>query len=391
MEGTESPSFSLFNLDSWLRSSDRRVVWAGVSISTTLVDRVHRAFAGLASSMNVCGSPLTQWLWGEDSAAEEASRDWVIVGRLRGTGSGAVPRLPAPHGFHDVRVDRFSWVGNPFKASVTSDACLAFDLLTTLALLHGAADGTAHLTWPLEDSAFLPIAGLLERELLGGVRRLLPVRLASGPHDLSIATLLAWLFAHARLLASGQRLRLLCWCCDETLAHRAWPHKCHAQSLATTLLWLAWQLNGRPPDGLRMAAPSVMTGFPTIQVHASPSYHSGAHFLPRTGRSARQPPGLASTTAEGVVALGPASHCRGCPVAPERCHTAGPPNPQRQLRRDSQVALRLHGAYALIHHSVSRDLRLHTHLRRLAVCKVDAPCLRHRLLKSLCFCTAHTL
>ena len=71
MEGTESPSSSLFNLDSWLRSSDRRVVWAGVSISTTLVDRVHRAFAGLASSMNVCGSPLTQWLWGEDSAAEE--------------------------------------------------------------------------------------------------------------------------------------------------------------------------------------------------------------------------------------------------------------------------------------------------------------------------------
>ena len=164
MEGTESPSLSLFNLDSWLRSSDRRVVWAGVSISTTLVDRVHRAFAGLASSMNVCGSPLTQWLWGEDSAAEEASRDWVIVGQLRGTKSGAVPRLLAPHGFHDVRVDRFlSRVGNPFKANVTSDACLAFDLLTTLALLHGAADGTAHLTWPPEDSAFLPIAGLLER------------------------------------------------------------------------------------------------------------------------------------------------------------------------------------------------------------------------------------
>ena len=151
MEGTESPSFSLFNLDSWLRSADRRVVWAGVSISTTLVDRVHRAFAGLASSMNVCGSPLTQWLWGKDSAAEGASRDWVIVGRLRGTKSGAVPRLPAPHGFHDVRVDRFlSRVGNPFKASVTSDACLAFDLLTTLALLHDAANGTAHLIWPLD-------------------------------------------------------------------------------------------------------------------------------------------------------------------------------------------------------------------------------------------------
>ena len=207
------------------------------------------------------------------------------------------------------------------------------------------------------------------------------------------------------------------------------------RGVAHTTLWLAWQLNGRPPDGLRLAAPSGMTGTPTIQVHASPSYHSGAHFLPRTGRSARQPPGLASTTAEGVVALGPAPHYRVCPVAPERCHTAGPPNPQRQLRRDSQVALRLHGAYALIHHSVSRDLRLHTHfvalqsakwmrlaagiaylsrpasarcirsdspqricdlrlhthLRRFAVCKVDAPCLRHRLLKSLCFCTAHTL
>ena len=163
------------------------------------------------------------------------------------------------------------------------------------------------------------------------------------------------------------------------------------RGVAHTTLWLAWQLNGRPPDGLRLAAPSGMTGTPTIQVHASPSYHSGAHFLPRTGRSARQPPGLASTTAEGVVALGPAPIFRVCPVAPERCHTAGPPNPQRQLRRDSQVALRLHGAYALIHHSVSRDLRLHTHLRRFAVCKVDAPCLRHRLLKSLCFCTAHTL
>ena len=28
------------------------------------------------------------------------------------------------------------------------DVCLAFDLLTTLALLHDAANGTAHLTWP---------------------------------------------------------------------------------------------------------------------------------------------------------------------------------------------------------------------------------------------------
>ena len=114
------------------------------------------------------------------------------------------------------------------------DVCLAFDLLTTLALLHGAANGTAHLTWPLDGSAPLPVAGRLERELSGSVPRLLPVQLARGAHDFSIATLLAWLFAHARLLAAGQRLRLLCWCCDETLAHRARPHKCHAQSLATT-------------------------------------------------------------------------------------------------------------------------------------------------------------
>ena len=43
------------------------------------------------------------------------------------------------------------WVHPPFVGLPSRpDVCLAFDLLTTLALLHGAANGTAHLTWPLD-------------------------------------------------------------------------------------------------------------------------------------------------------------------------------------------------------------------------------------------------
>ena len=267
---------------------------------------------------------MDRWLWGEHSGSAVADGHEVLIGLLRGgrAGEGDSPRLPAPLGYVDVRVDRRgSRVGNPFKAGDSSLACMAFDLLLTLVLLHACMEDVPLLADGGDATGLQTTAGSVERMLFQGITSLLPVQLASSADTFSSPQLLAWLYTHARLVARGQRLRLLCWCCDDGYCAQPGSTPCHARSIAALILWLAYHLNEGSTFESGIATPEEATSEPDNQVHTrcpllrcrlSPQpWHAGL-LLPRgchDGSNVSQ---------------------RRLSAAPTHCLTVGPLNQQRQ-------------------------------------------------------------
>lgn len=131
-----------------------------------------------------------------------------------------------------------SWVGNPFVAGRRRDlACRAFRLwlLASLMLDDGTSANSGAFERLPEDAYSSP----LQRIVLDNVARLSGVSLHDYSKQASAFALCAWLWHHARLVAAGKRLRLLCWCCDCECFTECTAEVCHAVSLAEALHWLA--------------------------------------------------------------------------------------------------------------------------------------------------------
>ena len=324
MEGTDTPLSFHTQLRVWLGRLDHGRDWMGVASMDALVARVHRAFRSGVHTADMGGSPLNRWLWGEHGGSAVSDGHEVLIGLLRGgrAGEGDSPRLPAPLGYVDVRVDRRgSRVGNPFKAGDSSLACMAYDLLLTLVLLHACIEDVPLLADGGDAPGLQTTAGSVERMLFQGITSLLPVQLASSADTFSSPQLLAWLYTHARLVARGQRLRLLCWCCDDGYCAQPGSTPCHARSLAALILWLAYHLNegstfesctATPEEATSELDNQVHTRCPLLRCRLSPQpWHAGL-LLPR-----------------GCHAGSNVSQ-RRLSAAPTHCLTVGPLNQQRQ-------------------------------------------------------------
>ena len=270
MEGTVAPIPFSSMLRGWLGQQKQGRAWLATSSSRALLDRVHRAYVDGRHTAGLGSSFLAEWLWAGREESAAAVEGMVLVGQLRPGRAGAddAPRLPAPIGFRDVRVDRRgSRVGNPFKAGDSTQACLAYDLLMTLALMHACTEDTTLLAAGVDGAMPRAVAGTMERALLQSISSLVPVQLAHTAHTFSVAGLMAWLYAYARLVAGGQRLRLLCWCCDDGSCAQPGSSPCHARSLAVILMWMACHLNKGSPSEQRLDASEVTSYEPPVQVH----------------------------------------------------------------------------------------------------------------------------
>ena len=174
----------------------------------------------------------------------ELLRRWgscVIVGKCR---KGVAPNntgvaLSGKSCFRDVLIGRSSLAGNPFVGAPRVRLCKAYDELLRLLLSNDLDYDRLALTFPhLVDDPGSGVASTtsFEKRILAEVASSHHVQL----HDsyagrFSIETLRAWVAYHARLLCSGQSLRLLCHC----IQGAAGPWSCHGQGLAGALTWLA--------------------------------------------------------------------------------------------------------------------------------------------------------
>ena len=337
MEGTAAPISFSSSLRVWLGKLEQGRAWLHAPSPLDLLDRVHRAYMDGLHTSGMGSSLLVRWLWAGREEAAASVDGLIVVGQLRRGRAGAndAPWSPAPLGYRDVRVDRRgSGVGNPFKAGDSSQACLAHDLLMTLALLHSCTEHTTILATGVEGAMSRAVSGTMEQTVLKSISALVSVQLAHTAHTFSFARLMAWLFTHAQLVAGGQRLRLLCWCCDDGSCAQPGSAPCHARSLAVILLWMAYHLNGDSPPDARSVASVGTSDEPFVQVHTRP------HSILRCRLS---PPALARwTLGFSPSTLTPRGGYTGSnvsqerlPGAPTHCHTAGPLNTQRQPRRDS--------------------------------------------------------
>ena len=316
MEGTAAPISFSSSLRIWLGKLEQGRVWLDMTSSHGLLDRVYRAYADGVRRAGSGSLPLARWLWAGRDEALASITGLVIVGQLRKGRAGAsdAPWLPAPLGYRDVRVDRRgSGVGNPFKAGDSTPACLAFDLLMTLALLQSCTEDTTTRAAGADGALSHAVAGTMERILLRRISARYLVCLAPTADAFSLARLSAWLHTHAQLVAGGQRLRLLCWCCDDASCARPGSIPCHARSLAVILLWMACHLNEGLLSEQRTAASESMTDDSSVQVPTCPTLYFGADSHPSLSMLAAWLH-ASHILRRGVATPGQTSHMRGCPV-----------------------------------------------------------------------------
>ena len=145
-------------------------------------------------------------------------------------------------GYHDVRIDRDSMVGNPFVRAPVQRLCRAYDELLQLILQDDFNIDKLRQDYHRlldEHRAGLTSAGPMERQLLTVIAARHDVQLADGglgfAYHHCFAGVRAWLAFHVHMLRSGLALRLLCHCVEGSCS--SWS--CHGQGLAGALTWLA--------------------------------------------------------------------------------------------------------------------------------------------------------
>ena len=170
----------------------------------------------------------------------------ISFGRLHGHGSQAAPSS-VQDGFTDLRIDRHgSMAGNPFHGAATSTLCRAFDALLRVALTHYFDFDRDLRLYPQLDAAYsLGVEGQsVACELLRRLADSSGCRVHRLARGFSISMLRSWLCYHAVMLASGARLRLLCWCITGHTSCEA----CHGQGLAGAMLWIVFSHSARLPS-----------------------------------------------------------------------------------------------------------------------------------------------
>jgi hypothetical protein len=216
-------------------------------------------------------------------------------------------------------------------------------------------------------------SGTVERTLLLGITSLLPVQLASSAETFSSPRLLAWLHTHAQMVVRGQRLRLLCWCCDDGYCARPGSSPCHARSLAALILWLAYHLNEGTSFESRAATLNVATLAIDHQVHTR-------CLTPRCRLSPQ--PWHAGLLCCGVATSDQTSSQEGCP------------SPQRPVTRSGRLVSNANHdvtAHCAHMHLYFWWAQRHTHMAVHAACAASAHAhflpLPH-LLRSIHACSA---
>ena len=161
----------------------------------------------------------------------------VIVG-THGASDDDLSARRAGTGWADVPIDRErSVVGNPFSMDSCELPCRAFDELLGHVLLN---DLNFDRVLPQYHRLFddhqsgAACSEPVTRRLLLEISRKHGVWIREDCARLfSVEALRSWVAHHAAMMLSGQRLRLLSFCAEETCP--CWP--CHGQSLAGALLW----------------------------------------------------------------------------------------------------------------------------------------------------------
>ena len=268
-------------------------------------------------------------------AEDSAAMGRVLVGKLRRVGGINRPSRLAPTGFQDVVVDRHeSWVGNPFVGGSTAQLCRAYNLLLIALLLVDDGESWGEEVWRRLQT--LPRAtGSTEQETARRIATLLNVKVHANGGCRSAAVTSAWLWHHARQLALGRSLRLLCWCYEQQLGRSVPAGVCHAQVLADMLRYLGAGLlhssrgELRAPlerddsvDGATLAP--LQVGHATLALLPSlePTTHPGCVALAHHRREAHhRPPEGASAESRALM---------GCLRCPTDTWGVGPPNQQSQ-------------------------------------------------------------
>lgn len=195
------------------------------------------------------------------SRVEEMERDRVLIGELPAQGLAR-----AVQGYTDVRIDDLgSAAGSPFSRRGLALSCQAYEALVMAAMEmdNGEAWG---LTSSGQGSILRVEATAFEGELLSAIATSFGVELIASAHRFSASSLCVWLWHHARILSSGQSLRLLCRCCSDGLSAPA--YSCHAQTLAVVLRRLAALSHGHEPALAALALPTTIHATTGLTVRA---------------------------------------------------------------------------------------------------------------------------
>lgn len=208
----------------------------------------------------------------------------LAVGRLRWKMGVVEPWWTADDGILDVRVDAMV-ACNPFRGAAGS-AGGAFHLWLIAAMLLD--DGMAFRAGASAIHDVAPLAeASTEMTVLRRIASHYDVSLRFSQPRTSSFSLCAWLWQYARLLSSGQRLRLLCWCCEHQDFRIDSTCQCHALILARTLHWLVGILSASYAAGGVDVASSARPVASTVHHHsdsgvsfASPLYSLSEHASP---------------------------------------------------------------------------------------------------------------
>ena len=203
-----------------------------------------------------------------DGGSTEAGIGVVLVGRQRRVGGVNQPSTRAPQGFRDVVVDRHaSGVGNPFVGGSTAVLCRAYSLLLIVLLLMDEGRSIDDAVW-WRLQALPPPEGAMELEMTRRIAAFFAVRVHPWGGCRSASFMAAWLWHHARMVAGGQCLRLLCWCCSQGVDQYVSQGSCHAVELAIALRWLARGLMATHDPG--DAAPTLSLAAAAFTQQAAP-------------------------------------------------------------------------------------------------------------------------
>lgn len=189
---------------------------------------------GRASSCLLC---VTSEPFGATCGLRHSWGSCVIVG-THGASDDDLSARRAGVGWADVPIDiKRSVVGNPFTMDSCELPCRAFDELLGHVLLN---DLNFDRVLPQYHRLFddhqsgAACSEPVTRRLLLEISRKHGVWIREDCARLfSAEALRSWVAHHATMMLSGQRLRLLSLCAEETCS--CWP--CHGQSLAGALLW----------------------------------------------------------------------------------------------------------------------------------------------------------
>ena len=179
------------------------------------------------------------------------------LGRVQILATGAIGSPLPTVGHVDVSIDDYDCLASPFEGGTDVEQGAAFGWLLLVALLlHDGAVPEAH-AFSNTTLAGRARCGDSEFGLLRRIGRHAGLRLLPSASFFSFFRLRAWLWHHARLLASGRHLRL-CTKWKLSPAHR----------LAATLEWLAPRLSPSATDASVTSATLPLT---THQVPCRPS------------------------------------------------------------------------------------------------------------------------